>query len=86
MLTTINVFFDQRAHSNRGGRATMNKAIWIYLLSFCFCAEAVGDVTAIRAGAIVDPDSATILTNQTIVVEDGKISAIGGNVKVPQPA
>jgi imidazolonepropionase-like amidohydrolase len=69
---------------NLAGRATMNKPIWIYILYFCFCAEALAGVTAIRAGAIVDPDSATISTNQTIVVDDGKIIAIGGNVKVPQ--
>ena len=64
----------------------MRNAIWIYLLSFWACAQAVGGITAIRAGAIVDPDSVTILTNQTILISDDKIVAIGGNVKVPQGA
>jgi len=42
-----------------------------------------GEVTAIRAGAIVDPDSATVQTNQTILIDDGKIKAIGQGLSIP---
>lgn len=40
----------------------------------------------IRAGVLVDPDSGTAMTNQTIVVDDGKISAVGGGVTAPPGA
>jgi imidazolonepropionase-like amidohydrolase len=43
-------------------------------------------VTAIRAGRVVDPDAGTIAQNQVILVEGGKITAIGGNVKIPSGA
>lgn len=43
-------------------------------------------ITAIRAGAIVDPDAGTTARNQVILVERGKITAIGGNVAIPAGA
>jgi imidazolonepropionase-like amidohydrolase len=47
---------------------------------------AAAQVTAIRAGRVVDPDAGTIAQNQVILVEGGKITAIGGNVKIPSGA
>ncbi|HEY6620218.1 MAG TPA: amidohydrolase family protein [Steroidobacteraceae bacterium] len=46
----------------------------------------MANVLAIKAGAIVDPASATIALNQTILVEDGKIKAIGNNLTPPAGA
>lgn len=43
-------------------------------------------VTAIRAGAVVDPDTATLATDQTILVEGGKITAIGRDLAIPPSA
>ncbi len=43
-------------------------------------------VTAIRAGRVVDPDAGTIAQHQVILVEGGKITAIGGSVKIPSGA
>jgi imidazolonepropionase-like amidohydrolase len=43
-------------------------------------------VTAIRAGGVVDPDAGTVARNQVILVEDGRITAIGGNVQIPAGA
>ena len=43
-------------------------------------------VTAIRAGRVVDPDAGTIAQNQVILVEGGKITAIGGSVRIPSGA
>jgi hypothetical protein len=40
----------------------------------------------IRAGILVDPDSGTTKTNQTIVVQSGKISAVGSGVAAPPGA
>jgi imidazolonepropionase-like amidohydrolase len=44
------------------------------------------EIIAIHAGAVIDPDTATASTNQTILIEDGKIKAIGNNVTVPPGA
>ena len=42
-------------------------------------------ITAIKAGRLVDPDAGTVSTNQTILVENGKISAVGA-VTIPAGA
>ncbi len=47
---------------------------------------ASAQVTAIRAGRVVDPDAGTSASNQVILVEGGKITAIGGDVKIPSGA
>jgi imidazolonepropionase-like amidohydrolase len=44
------------------------------------------NVTAIKAGKLVDPETGTTLTNQVIIVEGGKIKAIGANLPVPAGA
>jgi imidazolonepropionase-like amidohydrolase len=49
---------------------------------------AAGDAqtTAIRAGRVVDPEAGTVLTNQVILVENGRFGAIGSNVQIPAGA
>jgi imidazolonepropionase-like amidohydrolase len=41
---------------------------------------------AVRAGRLVDPDAGTAAANQIILVQDGRISAVGGNVPIPAGA
>jgi imidazolonepropionase-like amidohydrolase len=43
-------------------------------------------VSVIRAGRLLDPESGTIATNQMILVENRKITAIGPRVDVPKGA
>ena len=43
-------------------------------------------VTAIRAGRLVDPESGTVATNQVILVQGGKFTAIGANLAIPAGA
>lgn len=43
-------------------------------------------VTGIRAGGLVDPESGTLARNQVILVENGKFTAVGGNVAIPRDA
>ena len=45
-----------------------------------------GPVTAIRAGRLVDPEAGTIATNQVILVQNGRFTAVGSNVAVPAGA
>jgi len=41
---------------------------------------------AVRAGRLVDPDTGTAAANQVILVENGKITAVGGNIAIPAGA
>jgi imidazolonepropionase-like amidohydrolase len=43
-------------------------------------------VTAVRAGKLVDVDAGRVLTNQTILIRDGKIESLGDNIAVPSGA
>jgi imidazolonepropionase-like amidohydrolase len=58
----------------------LTAACWALLI------PAAAQVTAIRAGKLIDPDSGTVLTGQTILIRDGKIEAVGNNVTVPSNA
>ncbi|MGH9945830.1 MAG: amidohydrolase family protein [Pyrinomonadaceae bacterium] len=55
-------------------------------IAFVFCSPALGQVTAIKAGRLVDPESGTVKTNQILLVENGKIKSIGGNTPTPAGA
>ena len=51
-----------------------------------FANSAAAQVTVVRAGRLVDPDSGTVLPNQVIVIKDGKIQAVGGALAIPANA
>src|SRR5271166_316016 len=65
-------------------------AVRAYLMLTAACLAllipAAAQVTAIRAGKLIDPDSGTVLTGQTILIRAGKIEAVGNNVTVPSDA
>ncbi|MGH7678804.1 MAG: amidohydrolase family protein, partial [Gemmatimonadaceae bacterium] len=65
-------------------RPSMRHCIAALLIVAFHGAEA--QVTAIRAGRLIDPESGTIATNQVILVENGRFTAVGGNVAIPQGA
>jgi imidazolonepropionase-like amidohydrolase len=45
-----------------------------------------GPVFAVKAGRLVDPEAGTASANQTVLVQDGKITAVGANLTVPAGA
>jgi imidazolonepropionase-like amidohydrolase len=47
---------------------------------------ATSSVTVIRAGKLIDVEAGRVLSNQMILVKDGKISAVGENISVPAGA
>jgi imidazolonepropionase-like amidohydrolase len=51
-----------------------------------FCAPCLAQTVAVRAGHLVDPRTATIADDQTILIENGKIVAIGRGISVPPGA
>ncbi len=49
-------------------------------------ALAPAQVTAIRAGRLIDPDAGTVLTDQVILIRDSKIERVGKGIDVPPHA
>src|SRR5262245_9338710 len=45
-----------------------------------------GEVTAIRAGRLIDPEKGTSEANQTILIAGGKITGLGRDVAIPAGA
>ncbi len=43
-------------------------------------------ITAIKAGRLIDPDSATVLTDQVILIRGNKIESVGKNLAIPPDA
>jgi imidazolonepropionase-like amidohydrolase len=66
-------------------RDLVRVAISVALLLFLpFAGRA--QVIAIKAGKLIDPESGTTSTNQTILVEDKKIKAVGAGLRIPAGA
>jgi imidazolonepropionase-like amidohydrolase len=63
-----------------------SRALLAFLLLSLCCAAARAQVTVIKAGRLVDPETGQASTNQTIVVEGRKIKAAGANVAAPAGA
>jgi imidazolonepropionase-like amidohydrolase len=47
---------------------------------------ASAQVTAIRAGRLIDPETGAVATNQVILIEAGKFKEIGANLQIPAGA
>jgi imidazolonepropionase-like amidohydrolase len=63
------------------------KRALILLASSCFFINlGVAQITAIRAGRLVDPDSGTVLKDQIILIRDSKIEKVGKNLEIPANA
>jgi imidazolonepropionase-like amidohydrolase len=62
------------------------KRIIFVVLALALSQLAEAQVTAVRAGRLIDPDSGTVLTNQVILIKDGKIQAVGGALALPENA
>jgi imidazolonepropionase-like amidohydrolase len=56
------------------------------VLLFFFAVSGHAEMTAIKAGKLVDPETGTTSINQIILVEDNTIKAVGGNVQIPAGA
>ena len=52
----------------------------------CLPNAAPAQVTAIRAGRLIDPEKASVAANQVILVEKGLITAMGANLPIPPGA
>jgi len=60
----------------------------VLLLGFCclLATLASSQVTAVRAGKLVDPDAGTVLSDQIILIRGSKIEKVGKGIEIPQGA
>lgn len=77
------------------GMFASRRTFWLLFLLLCAATSCVAQqpqsqaavpVTAIRAGKLVDVEAGRLLTNQVILVRDGKIQAVGENLPIPAGA
>src|SRR5688572_28507821 len=72
-----------RSHPHSGVFAMLRHLLLATLL---LAPSPHAQVTAIRAGRLIYPEAGTASTNQVILVENGKFTAVGGNVAIPAGA
>jgi imidazolonepropionase-like amidohydrolase len=56
---------------------------WIFV---CCAAAAAAQVTAIKAGRLIDPDRGAVLTGQVILIRANKVEAVGQGLAIPEGA
>lgn len=64
----------------------MKRLIYTVVGTLLFVMPLTAQVTAIRAGHLIDPETGKIESNQTILVEGRDIKAVGGKVAIPAGA
>jgi imidazolonepropionase-like amidohydrolase len=62
------------------------KNICLVVISLVLSTLVAAQTTVVRAGRLIDPDSGTVLSNQMIVIKDGKIQAVGRELALPADA
>jgi imidazolonepropionase-like amidohydrolase len=65
---------------------TMRCSAFLLLLFFATTLQLVAQITAIKAGKLVDPEAGTVATNQIIIVENSKIKSVGSGTAIPSGA
>lgn len=65
----------------------MRRLFWLAVVLVALASGvARAQVTAIKAGRLVDPESGTSSVNQVILVEGGKVKAVGAGLQIPAGA
>src|SRR5579872_2960049 len=59
---------------------------WLFLAALIAPWPVSAQVTALRVGNLVDPETGRATPNQVILIEAGKFTAVGGNVAIPAGA
>ncbi|MGB4972143.1 MAG: amidohydrolase family protein, partial [Cyclobacteriaceae bacterium] len=69
--------------------SVITKRYFLFCISLLFTFSVLAQqstITVIKAGKLVDPTSGTVLTNQMILIENGKFKEIGPKVSIPKDA
>jgi imidazolonepropionase-like amidohydrolase len=64
----------------------MKPSYGLLLFLHLLLGAAAAQVTVVRAGRLVDPDSGSVLTDQIILIKDNKVQAVGKALPVPPGA
>ncbi len=64
----------------------MRRTLFTILLVFCSALSLPAQVTAIKAGRLIDVEAAAMRTNQVILIEGDRIKVVGGDVQIPAGA
>jgi hypothetical protein len=65
----------------------MKRTFWLALFILVLVnVDVVAQVTAIKAGKLVVPETGATLNNQIILVEGARIKAVGADVQIPAGA
>ena len=64
----------------------MKNAFFFLFLILVYTSIAHAQITAVRAGRVIDPDSGTVLTDQIILIQDNNIQAVGKSLTIPNGA
>ena len=65
----------------------MKRILWsVFFVAVLAGVEAAAQMTAIKAGKLVVPETGATLTNQVILVEGARIKAVGGDLSIPAGA
>ena len=62
------------------------KPLFCLVLLCCLVCTAIAQVTVIKAGRLLDPDSGRVETDQVIVIRANKFEAVGKNLAIPHDA
>ena len=66
--------------------AAVRTGLSLAAVCWALLVPSAAQVTAIRSGKLIDPDSGTVLAGQTILIRAGKIEAVGTEVVIPADA
>jgi imidazolonepropionase-like amidohydrolase len=64
----------------------VNRVLTLPLVLSLTCGAAAAQVTAIKAGRLIDPDAGAVLTDQMILIREGKIDSVGKGLPIPADA
>jgi imidazolonepropionase-like amidohydrolase len=65
----------------------VKKSGWAALAGLLLLAgSASAQVTAVKAGKLLDVEAGTVLTDQTVIIRDGKVEAVGKDLAIPAGA
>jgi imidazolonepropionase-like amidohydrolase len=64
----------------------VNKAGWAVLGLLLLAGSVSAQVTAVKVGKLVDVEAGTVLADQTVIIRDGKIEAVGKGLAIPAGA
>src|ERR1700737_1937960 len=83
----VRTLVPNRHHKSRIARKTLKRTLALLLGLWVTCASSVfAQVTAIKAGRLVDPQAGAVLTDQIILIRDNKIEAVGKGLAIPSDA